>query len=364
MTLLAMPFVLAPDEGCLIVTAGGKRHRIKCSADPVSQRAVIDDQPEVVEDAPGTSVRVQWPEQRNDDAEVVWPFCEDDDYDAMKPQVPLDWCDEHPISERFLSLATGYAILNPHLTLAIDWFGQEIRFDATDTAWKKWTPNKPTSPHWYQQRHLERLVAAYISHDRDNDADRTVAEFVAEFDGLTGSKKRKLVLEETDLLRVKLSELATEQGLRSDVITKLLDAMKQHTKPVNCRRLGLIGKTHLETRFAELGCVEESFQYTKVARVDDGVPFVLETAFGWRGDDANDQREIIAGANWSPGISNPFRSFGSTGEGLESVLTDFRAGADEPIIQLIHLAQPRVEYTDRGKSALIIGAGDNHKEVA
>jgi hypothetical protein len=64
---------------------------------------------------------------------------------------------------------------------------------------------------------------------------------------------------------------------------------------------------------------------------------------------------IFAGANSSAAIKNPFRSFGTTSEGLEAELNRLHLGADEPIIFVLHLAHPRVEYTDRGKSVLIIG---------
>jgi hypothetical protein len=59
--------------------------------------------------------------------------------------------------------------------------------------------------------------------------------------------------------------------------------------------------------------------------------------------------------NWSPGIINPFRELGRYGYGLDTVLEQCRAGRDEPIVLLLHLACPRVEYTDRGKSAVVIG---------
>jgi hypothetical protein len=42
-TLLPMPRVLDPDHGKLIITAHGRRHEITCGADPISQRAVIND---------------------------------------------------------------------------------------------------------------------------------------------------------------------------------------------------------------------------------------------------------------------------------------------------------------------------------
>jgi hypothetical protein len=82
---------------------------------------------------------------------------------------------------------------------------------------------------------------------------------------------------------------------------------------------------------------------------------VLESAFGWRGEKAKDERQIYTGANWSAAIKNPFRTFGATGEGLETTLADLRVTRNEPVVFVFHLAHPRVEYTDRGKSALVIG---------
>jgi hypothetical protein len=35
-----------------------------------------------------------------------------------------------------------------------------------------------------------------------------------------------------------------------------------------------------------------------------------------------------------------------------------RATEDEPIVYVIHLAQPRMQYTDRGKSSLVIGGAE------
>ncbi len=63
----------------------------------------------------------------------------------------------------------------------------------------------------------------------------------------------------------------------------------------------------------------------------------------------------MAGVNWSPGILNPFRELGKYGKSLDSLLQEQWAGRDEPIALVLHLACPRVEYTDRGKSAAVIG---------
>ena len=74
----------------------------------------------------------------------------------------------------------------------------------------------------------------------------------------------------------------------------------------------------------------------------------------WRGRrDMHDQ--LITGVNWSPGIVNPFRSLGY-GRGLESLLAEKFAGPQEPVMILVHLACPRVTYTDRGKSAIVMNS--------
>jgi len=69
---------------------------------------------------------------------------------------------------------------------------------------------------------------------------------------------------------------------------------------------------------------------------------------------ATESRTIVTGANWSVGIYNPFRTFGSTGEGLDSTLAQVRANAKEPVICALHLASAHVQYADRGKSSIIL----------
>lgn len=356
-TLLPMPRVVDPDGGRLIVEAHGKRHVITCGADPISQRAVVNDD---VADLPkcknlhsgrntiklalsgGTEVRIEWsPRGGNDDP--VWPFEELQPCKTGWPHFPA----------RFRALVEGFAIFNRHATIRLDWFGAKTTWNATDPTWEKWQPDKPTSSHWYEQAHLERLIGAYITHDRDADGgtDRLVSDLIAEFDGLTGSQKRAKVLDEADL---RLSELIVDRRLDNPRIAKLLAAMQRHTRPVNPRRLGIIGEDHLKARLLEMGVKEDSFRYSRKLS-KDGLPWVLESAFGWLGDGAPDARRIYSGANWSAAIKNPFRSFGNTGEGLETALADMRATKNEPVVFVLHLAHPRVEYTDRGKSALIVG---------
>ena len=65
-------------------------------------------------------------------------------------------------------------------------------------------------------------------------------------------------------------------------------------------------------------------------------------------------RVFFAGANWSAAITNPFRRFGSAGEGLESALQKVRANASQPVICALHLASARIQFADRGKSLIIL----------
>ena len=106
------------------------------------------------------------------------------------------------------------------------------------------------------------------------------------------------------------------------------------------------------------GVHEKTFRYrSDIGETPEGLPVVIETAFGWCPKGLA-YRRIIAGANWSVALGNPFRDFGRGGEGLERLLAEQRASSLEPIILLVHLASPRIQFSDRGKTALILpGAG-------
>src|ERR1700731_4030249 len=82
------------------------------------------------------------------------------------------------------------------------------------------------------------------------------------------------------------------------------------------RRCGVIGKEHIEACFVAAGVAPASFKYTRVPDVEDGVPYVVETAFGID-PKASRTRRIITGVNWSVALGNPFRSFGRFAESLD-----------------------------------------------
>jgi len=338
-TIVAMPFVLDGERGRVDICGGGVEHEIEISVDRLRQRP----RARIARRAcPGSSfIRIHWP---------------------VKAELPafasgwelagyLDRSDR-----RFLQVASDFTFLNPHLRLSVDWFGEHITTEPTDRLWEKWRPSSPTSPHWYRPEDLERLVAAYLVLDQDSGRDRTVREFVSEFRGLSSTMKQKQVLAATGTSRLPLSALAN--ATRDDVdhgkVATLLEAMREHSAPVKPRRLGLIGEAHIRTRFSSLGIIPESFHYTrKLSHDERGLPQVTETAFAALA--AEEGRRLVAGVNWSASWVNPFRTLGEYGRSLDSELSDRFAGFQEPVVLFVHVAHPRVEYSDRAKSQVLVG---------
>jgi DNA topoisomerase VI subunit B len=333
-TLIAMPFALDGDRGWTKIESRGVYHTIWFRVDRLRQKPVIEPVTGSSLMEKGTRITVGWPRSACSilaDAEA-----------------------------RFLQIAEDFAWLNPHLRITVRWNGV-VRVEQTpsNTAWEKWRACDPTSAHWYDRERFERSVAAHVSRDQDIGRDRLVREFVSEFRGFSGSRAQKCVLDETGLARSPLSSLFGPDGSpKKDQLESLLGALKRNSKPVQPALLGLIGEPHLRAKFIANGVAETTFRYKKVLDVTDGdgLPFAIESAFGWCPGQAG--RRIIVGVNWSTAIGNPFRSFSRYGgAGLEELLKDRYATANEPVIFLLHYVCPRVEYTDRGKSALLLGSG-------
>jgi DNA topoisomerase VI subunit B len=334
-TILAMAFALDGTKGETLIESRGVAHRISFTVDQVRQEPKID----LVRE--GSSVR------NGTRITVRWPVCACSNLIQARAQ--------------FLQMAEDFGWLNPHLALSVTWNGNRcVDFNDTDPAWEKWCPHHPTSPHWYDEARLRRLMGAYIARDQNRGRDpRTVREFVSEFRGLSGSAKQRLVLDEVGASRSSLPEFfGNSDRVNNARIASLLDAMKRQSRPVKPKDLGFIGREHLAARFKGAGADLETFKYRRTVGETDGVPDVIEAAFGWCPGGAKERR-IITGVNWSPAIGNPFRSLGSYGESLDSILTEQRSGRDEPIVAILHVARPRIEYTDHGKTAIAIDGGDD-----
>jgi DNA topoisomerase VI subunit B len=351
-TILPMGYVLDERRGedaCgrTVIEAHGTAHHIEFSVDHISQEPKIRHTTEPSPVVQGTRITVKLP---------ATPI-----YEGSSFQRDLL---EHN-KESFLRLARSYAWLNVHLSLRVSWNGAVvIDARASNPAWAKWLPSWPTSPHWYDTSRFRRYMAAHIAH-RGN---ITVREFTSEFRGMSATAKQKKVLAEIGASHVSLHEYFGRRKANDHNIARLLDALKKHTKPVPPAALGVIGKEHLFSMMEAAGGDPETFKYQRRCGETGGVPRVIEFAFAVHRDGlvagGGPSRTVITGVKWSPGINNPFRQIGRSGEGLDGILANVRANTSQPIIVVLHLASPRVSYTDRGKSAIVIEgeAADGEEE--
>ena len=278
-TIVAMPFVLSDGErGEVEIAARGERHLHRLRGRPASARRPCS----ITRSC--RRIVIPGPRSSSDGPICACSILED-------------------AEARFLQIADDFAWLNPSLSLVVDWFGtRRIDVAATRADWPKWKPSDPTSPHWYDAERFQRLIAAYVAHDADNGRSRTVRELVSEFRGLSGSAKGKAVLAAAGLSREPLSRLVDDGRIDPVVSAKLLEAMRENSKPVQPAALGSIGREHFEARFKAAGCEMESFDYRKIADVDDdGHPLHhrdrlrLARRQGGGRAPARHRRELVAG---------------------------------------------------------------------
>jgi DNA topoisomerase VI subunit B len=340
-TILAMGYVLdrkkggdADAAGVTIIESRSIKHEIEFRVDH------INSQPKIIHTTAESPIKI------GTKLTIKWPPSDD----------LLKYAEKG-----FKQLIEAYPWFNPHLTLRGVWFGEEfMNVTATAPAWKKWRPRNPTSPHWYDESRLQRYLAAHVARDRDVGQDRPVREFIAEFRGLTGTAVQRKILAEVGCSHQSLARFFGVEHVNRGNIAKLLAAMRKHSKPVDPKHLGVIGIEHFKQLFLASGGNTETFKYQcRKGMTADAIPYVIEFAFGLHEsglsqDGVAVSRKFVTGANWSAGINNPFRRFGSTGEGLEATLAKVRATAGQPVICALHLASAYIQFADRGKSSIIL----------
>jgi DNA topoisomerase VI subunit B len=348
-TVLPMAYVLNEHQGesasgTTAIEAHGVAHHIAFTVDHIKQEPKIAHATKRSSVVQGTRITVELPALQHEG--------------GYKTDI-IEQC-----KVKFLQLAESYVWLNPHLTLRVSWNGErKLDIKASDPTWKKWLPTWPTSAHWYDQSRFRRYMAAHIAHR----GDITVREFVSEFRGLTATAKQKEVLAETGASHVSLHNFFGIQKANTKNIAKLLTSLKRHSKPVQPAELGMIGREHFFRLMESAGGDPKTFTYNRSLGETGGIPRVIEFAFGVHRDglsnaDRTPSRKVITGVNWSPGINNPFRQLGRGGEGLDGILAELRANTSQPVIAVLHLACPRVAYTDRGKSAIVVDGEENNSE--
>lgn len=314
----AAPFVVDPvNPGFVEIGSHGELHHISITMDRIAGKPVITDKvtPFVRN---GTFVKI------NSTCLLSLSDNEDSYNSAPTPQ----------------ELINGYAAFNPHVTFILN----GIRQEATEPDWKKWNPSDPTSAHWYNVETLSDLVAGYLVKERNNGQHKkTVREFVSEFRGLSGTAKQKKVIE--DFYRADLSIFEKDGDIDRASLKILLDKMKVECITPKPQMLGIIGKDHFTKWMLSQGGAEPSITYIKKQGFDNGLPYFLEIGFAVKTDNTLHRTQIV-GLNWSPVIGEP------PDPALRQAIQDAAIKRSDPVIFLVHIAKPRFEFMDRGKTKI------------
>jgi DNA topoisomerase VI subunit B len=327
-TLFALSRDLDGHCGHVTVEAHKKAHNLEFTINALTR------EPQVKPDVTSSPVKI------GTKISVHWPSRASSYLDEAKPH--------------FLPIAAAFAALNPHLSMVVSLDGEETGFEPSDAAWRKWRPSDPTSAHWYDHEHFERLIGAYVTHRK---GDRPVRDFVGEFAGLSATAKKKVILDATGLARSSLRALCLDDNLDHEAISSLLQAMQEQSKRIKPDALGVIGRPHWEAHAAAIGGDLKTFEYKKLVGEDDGRPWVVEAAFCYAPN--LNRRGLVTGINFSPGLGNPFQKLrpGYFRQSLDAILSEQWARPDEPVIVFVHLAYPRAPFTDRGKANVALPSG-------
>ena len=157
-TIVAMGFALDGSKGETLIESRGTAHQITFKVDHVRHEPKISHTCDRSNVKKGTRITVKW------------PVC------ASSKLVEAH--------SHFLQMAEDYGWLNPHLSLSVVWNDKRcVDYKASDPNWEKWRPQHPTSPHWYDEARLRRLMGAYIARDQEAESRARCESSSANFAG-------------------------------------------------------------------------------------------------------------------------------------------------------------------------------------
>jgi DNA topoisomerase VI subunit B len=305
-------------QGYVEIAANGKLHRIEVTLDRIAGQPKIDHTTEPHFIKNGTFIKIYYPNSTR--------LLTDGEGDFYKIMIGAD-------------LVNRYSAFNPHATFIYN----GTRYEATDTNWKKWQPDMPTSPHWYDRETLRDLISGYLYKERQNGIrNKTVREFVSEFRGLSSIAKQKKVTESYS--RAYLKDFVTDDDVDPEFIENILQTMQAESKPPKPAILGIIGKEHLTEWMIRRNVEENTIKYVRKTGFDN-LPYVVEFAFGVK-KDTDTFREVLTGLNWSPTVGD------ETDPTISTALQNARVDKHDPVIVIMHIARPRFEFMDRGKTRI------------
>jgi hypothetical protein len=325
-TVLGIPTALGSKKP-VIIEAQSVRHIIQPTVDPAGI-SHVDYQQEEAPKRTGTLIRLELPSKGQ----------------SIDPK---HW-------------ARGFSLFNPHAFVKIltrkkaskqaktSWVRSGNFYNPTASPdWRKFLPTDLTSPWWYDDGAMGKLVFQHVNAAKRGGRDLTLREFVLQFRGLSGSAKTKAICDQfPDIGR--LSDFLDNH----QEMARLLKAMQEETKPPSADILGCVGEEHFRSLFDRWYGVKR-FWYHRAREVVDGIPFVVEAAFAV----TKRPGHIYHGINFSPTYDDPLQN--SFLQGVESdacgagVSSFFRTVYCYVCkAAAIHLICPALEFMDRGKTRL------------
>jgi len=251
-----------------------------------------------------------------------------------------------------------FAVFNPHLNLsdqgqtADDEWAEFYKRTVGDD-WRKPLPTDKTSPHWYDEAALQKLVFSHIEASHNGHRDLPLGEFVRQFDGLSSTVKAKKVITAIPDIR-RLSDFEAEPGW----IPGLLRAMQDEARIPQPKVLGRIPEQHYRACLERwYGIDTDGWWFRHKALMVDGIPWVIEFALAA----TEGEGDCFFGVNYSPTYSDPLagqwlEGHGDSFSGVESVLSEADAlpalENDYQRACALHIISPALEFTDKGKTHL------------
>ena len=317
--IYAVPYVVSPENpGYIEIGSRGQLHRISITLDKIASEPKVKHTIENV--------------VRNDSfVKIYYP----DSSSLLLEYINGVFYNSPP---RAIDIINSYITFNPHATLSLN--GDQGH--ATDPAWSKWKPSDPTSIYWYNVETLADLVAGYLNKERQNGHNKkSVNSFVGEFCGLTSTAKRKKISSKYSYSD--LSIFTKDNDIDRGQLRALLEDMQNECSAPKPKALGIIGENHFRTHLNSAGGIPESMAYVKKTGIDNGMPYVLEIGFA-ANQNIDACRIVRYGFNWSPVIGLYLDPV------IHNEISLARLDSDDPVIFFLHIARPRIEFMDRGKT--------------
>ncbi len=332
-TVLTIPYVLATTHGLnedmsfVRIESNGKGREVSISLDRVREQPLLDVVDVETSVRKGTNV-------------TVWPL-----YSPLQ---------DAEIRADYYHFLEGYALFNPHAEFTVLADNGTISHPRLTEKIEKWRPRNPTSPHWYDEGALGKLIGYHIAQ-----ADTPLREFLGQFVGLKSTQKRAEIC---DGLPGKkhLSDFEVGGKLDAEAIRTLLEAMQAASRKVKANALGVLGRVPL-LRFCPENQREEAI-YAKLT--NDDIPRVVEVA-GWARKDSDGLR-IYCGLNHSPTYADPLSPThlrGShlredfQGHGIEGFVRDLFGPRAESGTVVVHIVEPTVKFRGKGKTTIVAMVG-------